>query len=82
MPTLPSMTSGLDEALALAPGHRHDQTCRHFGGLAQSQHHFGNTAAQVAPQVKARASGQVLELDAAQLVQRFVLAELAGLEPA
>ena len=71
-----------DEALPLAAGHRHDQARRLLGGLAESQHDLGNPASQVAPQVEARASGEVLELDAAQLVKRLVLGELARLEPA
>ena len=70
------------EALPLAAGHRHDQARRLLGRLAHSEHDLGNPPAQVAPQVEARASGEVLELDAAQLVQRFVHGELARLEPA
>ena len=70
------------ETLALPAGHRHGQSRRLVGGLAQSEHNLRNPTSQVAAQVEARAPGEVFELDAAQLVERFILGELAGLEPA
>src|SRR5438477_11602075 len=69
-------------ALPLAAGHRQDQARRLLGGLAQGKHYLGNPSSQIAPEVEAGSSCEVLELDAAQLVKRPALGELACPEPA
>ena len=71
-----------DQALALLLGHDHGEPRRVGWRFAGRENHLRNATAQMPAEVELRPTAELVELDAAQLPDRLVLAQLAGDEPA
>ena len=71
-----------DQPLALLVRHDDGEPRRIGWRFAGRENHLRNAAAQVAAEVEPRPTAELVELGAAQLRERLVLAQLTGDEPA